>query len=299
MAVAIQSGLDEIITIADTLLASEAFGKDERSFLDVINQNANKLNRQNVPQMNLIALSTKSVDLRQQITSIVGYSALLNSPKLANHADLAAEQLEKVHRLHDQSRYLHWWLDSLILLANGTVRSEPPTALDSGMLNIRGYLLAQADHYLCRQQLDEVNIPEEIPLVHANDVRTKLMLRGLFAAAMEMREDPQLQLSAYTMMKVVRVRLLILDAMNEQATVAPHLEEQAKATTSFPGKRPTLAHIDTVQSISLVELGLKVASAMARRQGGRLKSRADGDHLLFTLTMPTSPEHALVDAGDE
>lgn len=300
MVSAIQASLDEIVDLTEAMLTMP-FAEEEQSFVEVVHRNAVDLRDEQVFNLTLTQLSTKSHGLRQYITGVVGYSALLNSPKLADHASLSPQQLEKIYALHDSSRRLHWWLDSLILFASYIVRPEPRSVTESGMLNIRGYLLAQADHHLCRQHIQKLNVPEEIPLVFANDARTKLMLRGLFTAALEIRESPMMQLFAYTVMKVVRVRLHIQGAADTLKQIAPYMAENepdaGDNSTPTPPQRPasfkdTISQNLTPKSTTLLELGLQIAVDLAAKQHGRIKAEADQNDLVFTLTMPTGPQYA-------
>ncbi|MEM6530758.1 MAG: hypothetical protein AAF653_20845, partial [Chloroflexota bacterium] len=198
--------LDEIIKLSEEMLAGD-FNREEKKLLEVVYRNALELRTQNLPAMNMIGLSAKSHDLRQPITAVVGYSALLNSPKLSGHDDLDEAQLKRIYRLNDLSRHFHWHLDNLILFSNFVVRPKSRRTHDSGMLDIRGYLLSEAENYVCRKVIRELSVPDKIPFVYANDANTKLMIRGLFAAAMDLGEKADLRLNAYTVMKVVRARM--------------------------------------------------------------------------------------------
>jgi len=289
------TNLDKILTLTERMQAA-TFGKDQKQLLDVIYKNAQELKKQNALSMSMIGLSAKSHDLRQPLTAVVGYSALLNSPKLANHSELTEDQLKNIYHLHDLCRQFHWHLDNLILFSNYVVRPKGKKAQDGGMLDIRGYLLAQTENYVCRQRIEEVNVPEEIPFVYANDMNTKLMIRGLFAAAMDIGEKPKMQLSAYTMMKVVRAKLCIhgqVDKFNEIMKLVKVKEISNAPSPSAAATHAMIATISNVQMTSMLELGIYVATNLATEQGGRIKLEKDGQDLVFTLTMPTVPTNPI------
>lgn len=284
------TSLTQIVELSQQMLAENTYLGDELEFLEIVHRNANELNKWDVFNMRLPALAEHNHDLLQYLTGIVGYSALLASPKLADHERYTAAQQANFRRLHDLSRQLHWSLDSLILFATHIARPEPEKAKDAGLLDIRGYLLAQANNHVCRQHMQEINVPAQIPLIYANDVRTKLMLRGVFAAALDLVETPRLYLSAYTMLKAVRAKLSIKGAAGKLPQVL-ELVKLEHVTNQQDGVTQTLIPTDRRQaSTTLLDLGLYVATTLANKQGGRIKAEADTDNLVFTLTMPAVPK---------
>ncbi|MEO1668717.1 MAG: hypothetical protein AAFU54_29060 [Chloroflexota bacterium] len=287
MVVANHTRLDEIIELSRAMLAG-SFSEEEKKLLEVVHRNAVELKNHNLEGMNMIGLSAKSHDLRQPLTAVVGYGALLNSPKLANHDGLSDEQLKRIYRLHDLCRHFHWHMDNMVLFSNYIVRPKAKRAQDGGMLDIRAYLLAQADNYVCREVTSEIVVPEKIPFVYANDASTKLMIRGLFAAAMAISDKPDLRLSAYTVMKVVRARLCVMGQAQRHDELMKMLK--VKKITEKPDAATTHAVIATIGNVhlsSMLEIGLYVATNIAAEQGGRIKLETDEDNLVFTLTMPT------------
>lgn len=289
MTVMTDSSLEQIINLSQQMLTDE-YGTEERDFLEIIHSSASKLQTRKVFGMNLLALATNSHDLLQDLTAVVGYSALLASPKLADHDNYTPAQQEQLQQLHDLSRQLHWRLDSLILFASYISRAEPEKAKDAGLLDIRGYLLAQANNHICRHHLQEINVPLQIPLIYANDIRTKLMLRGLFVAAIELIDEPQIHLSAYTMMKVVRAKLSVIDAADKLPQVLKLVDVRHVTSPDDEITHAMIVRGSGRYTSSLVELGLYIATTLADKQGGRIKAEADGSSLVFTLTMPAVPK---------
>ncbi len=285
MATATFQQLDALIALCEKMLASVA-DDDRHTFLDVIYRNGVDLREKHIENMSLVGVSANSHDLRQPLTAIVGYASLLNSPKLADHASLTEAQLADIHMLHTLSRELHWYMDSVILFANNIVRPDKAKASDAGMLNIRGYLLAQADNYACHTRLKTVTVSEDIPLVFANDVQTKLMIRGLFSSAIEIAPDADLVLNGYTMMRTVRIKLVVSGAATRLDDVMQLLKVKLIPHGSASTTQSMITTIGSVTKSSLLELSLYTLTNLAARQGGRVKFEADEENLVITLTMP-------------
>lgn len=297
MNVALKTNLESVIELSEQMLsrAVAPYPDDQIACIEIIHKNATALNAAGLMQMSLEELARQSHDLRQNLTAIVGYSAVLNSPKLSNHAKLNAEQLEWLVRLHDYSRNMHWHLDGLIMFAAHTVNPRAYKAQDMGMLNLGGYLRAQLENHMCRQYVTDIHIPDDLPNVYANDTHTKLVIRGILSAALELSEQPEIQVSAYTMMKVVRAKISISHTAQAYpeliASMEVHEIQSADDKRSTQGMAFKLA---SVESQSLRELGLYVATRLALQQGGRVKMEKDGHSLVFTLTMPTMPPNGML-----
>jgi K+-sensing histidine kinase KdpD len=274
------NNLNDILTLSADLLDG-TLKDNERTYLEVVQRNATTLKAQDVSTKTLAQVVTESHDLNQSLTGIVGYSALLNSPKLADHASLSAAQLVEIGKLHDMSRYLHWWLDSLILLAKYIVRDAHEDAPHMGLLDIGSYLVAQAEHYVCRSRFKTIRVRDDMPFVYGNDTQIKTMIRGVFVSAMNLQPEAELHLNAYPMRRFIRAKIITL------GKAAPMIERvaellQAEALPIPQGSTP-------VGSLSLAELGMEVASHIAKNQNGRLKIDATKDTLHFLLTLPAEP----------
>ena len=277
--------LEALIALTETMQASVT-DDDRYLFLDVVHRNAVDLRERHIDEMSLVGVAAKSHDLRQPLTAIVGYTSLLNNPKLADHASLTEAQLADIRGLHVLGRELHWYMDSVILFADSIVRPDKAKASDAGMLDIRGYLLAQADNYVCYSRLKQISVSEEIPLVYANDVHTRLMIRGLFSSAIEIDRKARLNLSGYTIMRTVRIKLAVVGAADQLHEVLRLLKVKLISNGSTIATQSMIATIGTVKSSSLLELSLYTLTNLAARQGGRVKFEANGENLVITLTMP-------------
>jgi len=288
MSESITTKIERMLTLA-TELKSGSLGSlddDQKTFIGIVDDSLRKLHAENVLQYSLIGLSVKSHDLRQMLTSIVGYCALLNSPKLSNHGTLMRKQLLSIHELNDLARDIHWRLDGLIQFATQIVRPTKPTQQDMGMLNIGGYLRSQADHYVCRRMISEVAIPDSLPYVYANDTYSKLMLRGLFSIALDLADEPDIHVSAYTMRKFLRVKISIGKTAGHLDDLMKLLEVKNVRGRDARKTQAMLMSVGSIKTTTLVELGMYIATNLAAEQGGRVKLESDGDRLVFTLTMP-------------
>jgi hypothetical protein len=286
--------ISKLRAMVDELASGEfgPFDDDQTTYIQVVQQNAARLEKASVMRLSLIGLSHKSHDLRQLLTALVGYSALLNSPKLSSHATLQRKQLFALHNMHELARDIHWRLDGLILFANQIVRPKDTNPQDVGMLNLAGYLRAQAEHYVCRQFVHAINIPDNLPHVYANDAQTRLMLRAIFAISMDLVPTPILDVQAYTMMKFVRARVGVYEASDQYDTLMQFLDvEQVYHATSEQTQSMQMT-VGKIHGTNMTELGLYIATDLASRQGGRMKLERDKDRLVFTLTMPTEVPRA-------
>ncbi len=294
MTVELAERISKLQAMADELASGTVgpFDDDQKTYVRVVQENAARLQKADVVRLSLIGLSHKSHDLRQLLTAIVGYSALLNSPKLSNHGTLQRKQLMAIHNLHELARDVHWRLDGLILFANQIVRPKEPNSQDVGMLNLAGYLRAQAEHYICRKFVKSINIPDNLPYVYANDTQTRLMLRALFAIALDLVPAPELDVQAYTMMKFVRARVSIHEAAEHYGNLMKFLEVEQIYRSPTEQTQSMQMTVGKIQGATMVELGLFVTTHLAARQGGRMKLERDKERLVFTLTMPTEVPRA-------
>jgi hypothetical protein len=295
MAISLPEQLEALLNILTQMQTGEigTYDDEQQAYIGIVKENAISLQSEKIMQLSMIGLSMKSHDLRQFLTSVVGYSALLNSAKLSDHSAISEQQLDAIRQIHTIARDIHWHLDSLILFANQIVRPRKDHEQERGMLNFGGYLQDQADHYVCRPFVTGTNIPDQLPYVYANHTYTKLMLRGLFALMLDLVDEPSIDVQAYTMMKFIRARVTLTGQAHHMARLmelarVQEVKEAARETQSL------YMSVGKIQSLSLVELGLYTATRLASKQGGRLKIETDDSKLIFTLTMPTSvPEKAL------
>lgn len=292
MALELRDYLEQIVSLADAMLNGDhgEFDAEQVTFIETVRQKAQEIIDLKIFVMNLIGISANSHDLRRPLTALVGHSALLNSPKLSNHEHLTDDQREAIDKLHNLCRYTHWRLDNLVLFANQVVRPPRYKPVDVGMIDLGGYLRAQAETYVCKRHLKQLVIANDIPKVYANDTSTRLMLKGLFTVAIDLQADARLQLSAYTMARVVRVKLLVEGAADKLPELLGLMNVREVET---PDHNKTIAMNATVRSIrdtKLLALGLHIATQMATVQSGRMKVDRDGDDLVFLLTMPTIPD---------
>lgn len=290
MTMGLNNYLEELVEFSQTMLDNETekFTETQQQFLGIVQNNALLLAEENVTDLSLEDLSRKSHDLRQYLTTIVGYSALLNSPKLSNHDVLSEKQLTQITTLHNLSRYVHWYLDGWIMFANQIVRPQSGKMLDFGMLNIAGYLQAQADNYICRQHISDIHISKRVPYVYANDLYTKLILRSLFTIALNICNHPAIQISAYTMMKVVRIKIIVLHCGKKIDSLMQLLHtDNIMDIDDEITQRVRVKNLKRIENITIIELAIQIATTLAIKQGGRVKVDNDGDNLVFTLTMPT------------
>ena len=286
--------INKLKAMVDDMAAGKTgpFDNEQKSYIRVVQENTARLQKADVVKLSLVGLSSKSHDLRQLLTAIVGYSALLNSPKLSNHSTLQRQQLFTIHEMHELARDIHWRLDGLILFANQVIRPRDPNPHDVGMLNLAGYLRAQSEHYVCRKFVESVNIPENLPHVYANDAHTRLMLRALFAIALDLVPSPKLDVQAYTMMKFVRARVSVQGAANRYDSLMKYLEVEQIYRSPNEQTQSMQMTVGKIQTATIVQLGLYITTQLASRQGGRMKMEQDKDRLVFTLTMPTQVPRA-------
>jgi signal transduction histidine kinase len=284
----ISKNLQDILSTTEAMHSGRLgkFEKDALNFAKVIQRNARELRAQQVTEASLSDLSKNSHALRQLLTGIVGYCALLNSPKLSNHSVLSAPQLEAVRTMNDKAREVQWWLDGLILFANQITGALDYRSFDAGMLNLGGYLRSQADHYICRRYVTDINIPESLPNVYANDTQAKLMLRALFSVILQLADEPQIQVDAYTVRQHVRARVTVqnkgydLSRLMALVDATPMgIGDQATGTLHMPA--------DRLEKNNLLNLSVYVLTEATAKQSGRIKLQRDDRRLCFTLTMPT------------
>lgn len=291
MSVQLKNTIEEIIALSENMLSGDFghFGADHEQYLTVVLQNAKQFDTVNLFDMTLHDLSQNSHDLRQMLTSVVGYSAILLSPKISRHDRLSEQQLAKIETLHALARHIHWRLDGLILFASQITRPPSKTQLDMGMLNLGGYIQTQAEHFVCREHIQAVNITDNLPNVYANDPRTKLMLRGLLTAAVEMSQPKHVQINVYTVMQMVRARILIHESADKLPQIQNHNETQEIKKLPALLKDRTEKPLRDFDKHALRDIGLEVAINLADKQNSRVKIVPDGNHLAFMLTMPTNP----------
>jgi hypothetical protein len=117
------------------------------------------------------------------------------------------------------------------------------------------------------------------------------MIRSLFAAALEINHSPELHLSVYTVMKVVRAKLSVANSAAKYNEIMKLLKVKKIITPkSTTDTHAMIATINNIKMDSMLELSIYVATNLANEQHGRIKLEKDGDDLVFTLTMPTVPE---------
>lgn len=292
MSAQLKTTIDTIITLSDKMLHDESgrFGADHRQYFDIVKKNAMQFHEVSLFDMTFKELAENSHDLRQLLTGVVGYSAMLLSPKISRHERLGSSQIADIEELHRLSRHVHWRLDGFILFALLVMRKPSTTQLDAGMLNLGGYIESQADHFVCREHIKEMTIADGMPNVYANDSRTKLMIRGLFSAAIELSPPESLRVQVYTVMQTVRTRIIVHSAASRMEALAtlsdiPTDQPLKKALGDIIDKPLGEMPVGTLRNI-----GLHVAMRLAAIQHGRVKFSPDGVHLVLTLTMPTMPD---------
>jgi len=286
--------LDEVMHITDQLMSGQAgdLPNEHREFLKIVQSSGERLQGYDLQKMNLLGLSAYSHDMRQPLMGLVGYSSLLASGRFTNQDLLTDAQKGLFALLHDRCRYVHWRLDNLLMFAGQVVRPLVYKAQDSGLLNLRGYLTDQAESYVVSRHLVQTTIDENIPDVHANDAHTKMMLRGLFASALEVATAAQVELFAYADERATRISLVVygqaeqLPALLKLLKVRELRGQDAYKTLSMH------VTVSTIKLMQLLELGLYTAAKMALQQGGRFKVDQDGNDLLLVISMPNIRDYA-------
>lgn len=276
MKATVKARLETIIALCERMLAEADFNVEQHEHLEIVHKYALGLQAEQVFSLTLADLAEQSHDLRQYLTGIVGYSTLLSNARLSNHANLSAELLRHLYDLQALARHVHWHLDSLTMFATYHCYPAHYHPQDAGMLDMAGYLRAQTDHFVCQRRLDEFSQTNDIPFVYANDTCTKLMLRGLLVAALDVDSDARLIVQIYRIMQMVRVRVIVQGRANDNARVEQTL---ARDTDEEPTLTPD----------PLLPLALYTTDTLATAQNGRMKHGTDGDNLLLTVTMPTIP----------
>lgn len=280
MLMIMQSRLATIYDLCHRISTSEGLCPEQHEYLAVVRRGVEKLQQTEALYLNLLEIAEQSHDLRQPLTGIVGYSALLNSDHFSDHTYLSATEREQIDHLYFLCCSLHWHLDSLIMFATYLRNPERYDLSTVGDIDLFGYVQSQATDEVCYQRFSSLDCQSEIPFVYANDVSVNLMVRALFVVALEVHPTARIYAQVYSLMQTVRTRLFIAG----KANLLPRLD------AVFERPIDALNTTFDIHGDGLLSVAAHIVAGVAERQGGHFYTDTQHDDLVLALTVPASLE---------
>jgi signal transduction histidine kinase len=223
-------------------------------------------------------VSIVSHELRTPMTSIRGYADMLDKGMVGKLSPQQVEFIRTISRNAERMQILVSDLQDVSRIETGQLRLEvEPTALADALDNALQATKVQIE---ARSQELIVEVPEDLPLLHADQARLAQILINLLSNAYKYTPDGG----------HIRVRAWLQDgyvhcAVSDTGIGISPEDQECLFTKFFRSEHPA------VREVSGAGLGLCIVKSLVELQGGQIEVESHpGEGTTFAFTVPVAAE---------